>query len=209
MITRRGPGIWAFYPGGTAVNRRIMSTLIPVALAAALAGCAQGASDPPPKSASITTAVPATPTPVETKSTTTSVPSPIASAPTVAPRTSRTTASKAYTCHYGKGTAPCTLAAYEANKKMRAEQQRSNSATARPSSTAIKRDKNGFALGGPPAPAGPANYDHPSHTDCLRFRTELRAWSNYQNQHRPAGSTNDLPSSGEVQYLFVVCGLKY
>jgi len=73
----------------------------------------------------------------------------------------------------------------------------------------VGRDSNGFALGGPPQPSSPANYDHPSHSDCLRFLTELRAWSAYQNQHRPAGSTNDLPSSGEVQYLFVVCGLRY
>jgi len=73
----------------------------------------------------------------------------------------------------------------------------------------VRRDANGFALGGPPAATSPANYDHPSHSDCLQFRDELRAWSNYQNQHRPAGSTNDLPSSGEVQYLYVACHLEY
>jgi hypothetical protein len=73
----------------------------------------------------------------------------------------------------------------------------------------VGRDANGFALGGPPQPSSPANYDHPSHSDCQRFLTQLRAWSTYQNQHRPAGSTNYLPSSGEVQYLFVVCGLRY
>lgn len=73
----------------------------------------------------------------------------------------------------------------------------------------VRRDANGFALGGPPAVTSPANYDHPSHSDCLQFRDELRAWSNYQNQHRPAGSTNRLPSSGEVQYLYIVCHLEY
>jgi hypothetical protein len=73
----------------------------------------------------------------------------------------------------------------------------------------VGRDSNGFALGGPPQPSSPANYDHPSHSDCQGFLTQLRAWSTYQNQHRPAGSTNYLPSSGEVQYLFVVCGLRY
>jgi hypothetical protein len=75
--------------------------------------------------------------------------------------------------------------------------------------TPIGRDANGFALGGPPAPRGPANYEHPTHADCLRHLREVRAWSNYQNAHRPAGSTNYLPSSGDVQYLFVVCGLRY
>jgi len=73
----------------------------------------------------------------------------------------------------------------------------------------VRRDANGFALGGPPAPRGPANYEHPSHADCLRHLREVRAWSHYQNAHRPAGSTNYLPSSGDVQYLFVVCGLRY
>ena len=73
----------------------------------------------------------------------------------------------------------------------------------------VRRDANGFALGGPPAATSPANYDHPSHSDCLQFRDELRAWSNYQNQHRPAGSINYLPSSGEVQYLSIVCHLEY
>jgi len=73
----------------------------------------------------------------------------------------------------------------------------------------VPRDSNGFALGGPPQPKGPANYNAPSQSDCLRFRDELRAWSDYQNQHRPAGSTNYLPSSGEVQYLHIVCHLDY
>lgn len=79
----------------------------------------------------------------------------------------------------------------------------------RPSGTQIVRDANGFALGGPPAPTAPSNYAHPSHAECLRYRDQVRAWSNYQNLHRPRGATNDLPTSGEVQYLYVVCGLNY
>lgn len=75
--------------------------------------------------------------------------------------------------------------------------------------TPVGRDANGFALGGPPAPTGPANYDHPTHSDCLKHLDQVRAWSTYQNAHRPPGSTNYLPSSGDVQYLFVVCGLRY
>lgn len=73
----------------------------------------------------------------------------------------------------------------------------------------VRRDANGFALDGPPQATSPANYDNPSQSDCLQFRDQLRAWSNYQNQHRPAGSTNQLPSSGEVQYLYIVCHLDY
>jgi hypothetical protein len=75
--------------------------------------------------------------------------------------------------------------------------------------TPIRRDRNGFALGGPPAPTPPADYNHPSHSDCLRYLREVRAWSSYQNQHRPPGSTNDLPFSGDVQYLGTVCHLSY
>lgn len=81
--------------------------------------------------------------------------------------------------------------------------------TAAATPTPVGRDPNGFALGGPPAPTGPANYDHPTHSDCLKHLDQVRAWSNYQNAHRPQGSTNYLPSSGDVQYLFVVCGLRY
>ncbi len=81
--------------------------------------------------------------------------------------------------------------------------------TAAATPTAVGRDANGFALGGPPAPTGPANYDHPTHSDCLKHLDQVRAWSTYQNAHRPPGSTNYLPSSGDVQYLFVVCGLRY
>lgn len=75
--------------------------------------------------------------------------------------------------------------------------------------TPVRRDANGFALGGPPAPTGPANYTHPTHSDCLKNLDQVRAWSTYQNAHRPPGSTNYLPSSGDVQYLSVVCGLSY
>ncbi|GAB3487839.1 hypothetical protein [Flexivirga lutea] len=75
--------------------------------------------------------------------------------------------------------------------------------------TPARRDANGFALGGPPAPTPPANYNNPSHADCLKYLSELRAWSDYQNQHRPAGSTNDLPGSGDVQYLWSACHLNY
>lgn len=78
-----------------------------------------------------------------------------------------------------------------------------------PQGAPVSRDANGFALGGPPQAIAPANYDNPSQSDCLQFQNELRAWSNYQNEHRPAGSTNDLPASGDVQYLFVVCHLRY
>jgi len=81
--------------------------------------------------------------------------------------------------------------------------------TAAATPTSVGRDANGFALGGPPAPTGPANYDHPTHSDCLKHLDQVRAWSTYQNAHRPPGSTNYLPSSGDVQYLFVVCGLRY
>lgn len=73
----------------------------------------------------------------------------------------------------------------------------------------IRRDANGFALGGPPYPASPANYQHPTAAECVRFRSQLRAWSNFQNAHRPPGATSGLPSSGDVQYLFIYCHLKY
>lgn len=75
--------------------------------------------------------------------------------------------------------------------------------------TPIRRAANGFALGGPPTPSLPSDYSHPSHAECLKYLSEVRAWSNYQNQHRPAGSTNDLPMSGDVQYLGTVCHLNY
>jgi cell pole-organizing protein PopZ len=97
----------------------------------------------------------------------------------------------------------------EAAKEAAAAKEAEAASPPAPQDGPVPRDANGFALGGPPEPKGPANYNAPSQSDCLRFRDELRAWSNYQNQHRPAGSTNDLPSSGEVQYLYVVCHLNY
>lgn len=119
---------------------------------------------------------------------------------------SQTTVIKSYICHYEERTAPCTRAEYQKNKET---QHTGNDSTSKPSTTSIARDKNGFALRGPPVPVSPANYDHPSHPECLRFLKEVRAWSAYQNKHRPAGSTNDLPFSGDVQYLYTVCGLNY
>jgi len=71
------------------------------------------------------------------------------------------------------------------------------------------RDVNAFAPGGPPPATVPLRYDHPSHSDCLKFRDEVRAWSDFQNAHRPSGFTNHLPSSGDVQYLHSACGLGY
>lgn len=73
----------------------------------------------------------------------------------------------------------------------------------------IRRDANGFALGGPAYPSAPANYDSPTKRECDRFRTELRAWARFQNGHRPPHATAELPSSGDVQYLYVVCHLNY
>lgn len=73
----------------------------------------------------------------------------------------------------------------------------------------IRRDKNGFALGGPTYPKSPADYTHPTPTECSLFRTQLRAWSDFQNAHRPPGATNGLPFSADVQYLFTVCHLDY
>ncbi len=71
------------------------------------------------------------------------------------------------------------------------------------------RDVNAFAPGGPPPATVPLSYNHPSPTDCLKFRDQVRAWSNFQNAHRPSGFTNDLPSSGDVQYLHTACNLGY
>jgi hypothetical protein len=93
--------------------------------------------------------------------------------------------------------------------KVKADAARATSSRAAVPGGSVGRDANGFALGGPRQATSPANYDHPSRSDCLRFRDELRAWSNYQNKHRPASSTNYLPSSGDTQYLFVVCHLRY
>jgi hypothetical protein len=97
----------------------------------------------------------------------------------------------------------------EAAKKAAAAKESEAASPTASEDGAVRRDANGFALDGPPQAKGPANYNHPSHSDCLRFRDELRAWSNYQNQHRPVGYTNILPSSGEVQYLYMFCHLEY
>ena len=71
------------------------------------------------------------------------------------------------------------------------------------------RDVNAFAPGGPPPATIPLSYDHPSHTACVKFRDQVRAWSDFQNAHRPSGFTNDLPSSGDLQYLHATCNLGY
>ena len=73
----------------------------------------------------------------------------------------------------------------------------------------VPRDVNAFARGGPSPATIPASYGHPSHSDCLRLRDQVRAWSAFQNAHRPTGFSTDLPSSGDVQYLHMACGLGY
>jgi len=70
-------------------------------------------------------------------------------------------------------------------------------------------DEHGFALGGPPAPTIPAKKDNPSHSECVKLRNQLHAWSHYQNAYRPADSTDRLPSKGVVRYLSTECGLEY
>ena len=73
----------------------------------------------------------------------------------------------------------------------------------------VPRDVNVFAPGGPSPATMTAGYDHPSHSDCLKLRDQVRAWSDFQNAHRPTGFAPDLPSSGDVQYLREACGLSY
>jgi len=70
-------------------------------------------------------------------------------------------------------------------------------------------DQDGFALGGPPAPTIPAKKDNPSHSECVKLRSQLHAWSDYQNAYRPADSTDRLPPKSDVRYLATECGLKY
>ncbi|MEO8519215.1 MAG: hypothetical protein ABI438_08520 [Dermatophilaceae bacterium] len=65
-----------------------------------------------------------------------------------------------------------------------------------------------FALGGPAPATVPANYSHPSPAECLKFRDQLRAWSQYQNAHRPTGFVS-LPSASDLQFLTTSCGLSY
>jgi hypothetical protein len=81
--------------------------------------------------------------------------------------------------------------------------------TSKPLTAPGPRDVNAFAPGGPPAATVPLSYNHPSPSDCLKFRDQVRAWSDFQNAHRPSGFTKDLPSSGDVQYLHTACNLGY
>lgn len=81
--------------------------------------------------------------------------------------------------------------------------------TSEPLTAPGPRNVNAFAPGGPPPATLPLSYTHPSPSDCLKFRDQVRAWSQFQNAHRPSGFTNDLPSSGDVQYLHSACNLGY
>ena len=81
--------------------------------------------------------------------------------------------------------------------------------TSEPLTAPGRQDVNAFAPGGPPPATVPLSYDHPSHPDCVKFRDQVRAWSDFQNAHRPSGFTNDLPSSGDLQYLHAACNLGY
>ena len=110
-----------------------------------------------------------------------------------------------YTCHYEEGDAPCSYAEYQVNKTAWAEYQAENNGGVVPD-TSIARDANGWALGGPPQPSTP---NHPTPASCATFRNQLHAWSDYQNAHRPYPSANSLPMSGQIQWLFTVCGMKY
>jgi hypothetical protein len=81
--------------------------------------------------------------------------------------------------------------------------------TSEPLTAPGPRDVNAFAPGGPPPATVPLSYNHPSPADCLKFRDQVRAWSDFQNAHRPSGFSKDLPSSGDVQYLHAACNLGY
>lgn len=76
-------------------------------------------------------------------------------------------------------------------------------------SAPVRRDSKGFAVGGPAAATRPADYDNPSSSDCRKYRDQVRAWSDYQNAHRLAGSASLLPSSSDKQYLSTVCDLTF
>jgi len=65
-----------------------------------------------------------------------------------------------------------------------------------------------FAPGGPSPATAPAIYNQPTHSECLKFRDQLRTWSQYQNAHRPTGLAK-LPSAGDLQFLATACGLSY
>lgn len=186
-----------------------------------LSGCStqQDAPSPAQTTASLTPTATSSSTTPTTSSTS---PPRVSTPPTSSTATARTSTSSAsaspssstkrrsYICHYEEGDEPCSRAEYKVNQKAWPEYQRQNeSPSATPSSTSIARDKNGFALGGPPAPTSPANYDNPSRSECRRYLKEVRAWSAYQNKHRPVGSTNNLPFRGDVEYLYTACGLNY
>lgn len=70
-----------------------------------------------------------------------------------------------------------------------------------------RRDANGFAVDGPALPDAPS--EQSSAAECRAYRDQLRAWSNYQNAHRPPGATAGLPMSSQVQNLYLVCNLGY
>ena len=126
------------------------------------------------------------------------------------PRRTRPSATT-FTCHYEEGDAPCNASEYAINKTAwpayQAQNNGGTTSASRSSQTSdVARDANGFALGGPPRPS---LAEHPTKTQCTTYRDALVAWSNYQDQHRPAGSTNLLPMSGEVQNLAFTCNLTY
>ncbi len=73
----------------------------------------------------------------------------------------------------------------------------------------VRRDAKGFVVGGPAAAKRPADDENPSQSDCRKYLDQVRAWSDYQNAHRPAGSASLLPSSSDKQYLATVCGLTF
>lgn len=70
-------------------------------------------------------------------------------------------------------------------------------------------DEDGFALGGPLAPTIPAKKGNPSPSECVKLRSQLHAWSDYQNAYGPGDTTVRFPSKDDVRYLATKCGLKY
>lgn len=212
----------------------ILRTLASVTLAAAslstVVGCSgdshqaaqqaatvsSSSSSPSPSSSPTTSSS----TSSTTSAATTTTPAPVTSSstrttrtvtPTTAARPRTTTPAKSYTCHYEEGTAPCTYAEYLENKEAYASYEAGNNGGAGGSSSAAPAtglDANGFALGGPPYPAAPSDFEQPSSADCSRFARQLHAWADYQNAHRPAGY-NGLPSSGDIQYLGMACHISY
>lgn len=109
---------------------------------------------------------------------------------------------------------PATLRGWVSSASDRADQAKAlilpqPISTSEPLTADARRDVHAFAPGGPPPATVPLSYNHPSASDCLKFRDQVRAWSNFQNAHRPSGFTSDLPSSGDVQYLHAACNLGY